>query len=92
MTGRLAPTICGSTPAFGLRIRLDGPRQLPIADFDCPCGYAEGVTGEAEVRALVARFEDHTRNACPIAEVREAAALRQRRRIATAARRATKRK
>lgn len=76
MTGALLPTIGDPNPGFGLRIRLDGPRTLPIADFNCACGRAEGATGEAEVIALVSRFESHTQRECPIAEVREAAELR----------------
>ncbi|MFJ8755643.1 hypothetical protein [Streptomyces cyaneofuscatus] len=76
MTGALLPTIGDPDPGFGLRVRLDGPRTLPIADFNCRCGRAEGATGQAEVIALVGRFEIHTQRDCPIAEVREAAALR----------------
>ncbi|MEV8349021.1 hypothetical protein ACFVTT_15810 [Streptomyces niveus] len=85
MTGALLPTIGGKTPGFGLRIRLDGPKTLPIADFNCRCGRAEGATGEAEVIALIGRFESHTQRECPIAEVREAAALRSAARERTAA-------
>lgn len=76
MPGALLPTIGDPDPGFGLRVRLDGPRTLPIADFNCRCGHAEGATGGPEVVALVDRFEAHTQNECPIAEVREAAAFR----------------
>ncbi|MFJ3587497.1 hypothetical protein ACIQUY_29425 [Streptomyces sp. NPDC090231] len=85
MTGALLPTIGDPQPGFGLRIRLDGTRGLPIADFNCRCGRAEGATGEADVIALVGRFETHTQHECPIAEVREAAALRSAARTRTAA-------
>ncbi|MEV8394795.1 MULTISPECIES: hypothetical protein [unclassified Streptomyces] len=76
MTGALLPTIGGAAPGFGLRIRLDGSNALPIADFNCACGRAEGATGADDVIALVGRFELHTQRECLIAEVREAAELR----------------
>ncbi|MYT57686.1 hypothetical protein GTW29_13345 [Streptomyces sp. SID7834] len=85
MSGALLPTIGNPRPGFGLRVRHDGPHALPIADFNCRCGVAEGATGADEVVALVARFEQHTQNECDSAEVREAAALRSAARTRTAA-------
>ncbi|EST22809.1 hypothetical protein [Streptomyces niveus] len=90
MSGALLPTIGGATPGFGLRVRLDGPHALPIADFNCACGRAEGATGADDVIALVVRFEQHTQRECPIAEVREAAALRSAARSRTEAKKRRK--
>jgi hypothetical protein len=83
MNGRpgLGPTIGGSTPGPGLRVRLDRPNGLPTGDFDCACGeFAESAVGAAEVQAMTVRAERHMRDTCSNTEVRAAAALRSYRR------------
>lgn len=81
MSGRVTPTICDPKPGFGLRVRFDHPRALPVADADCRCGtFAESAVGEVEVQRLVIRFERHARDECPLPEVRAAAATRDWRR------------
>lgn len=77
MSGPTAPTIGDPRPGFGLRIRRDSNRSTPSADFNCPCGHADGpVNGAHEAESLVIRAGRHMRDDCPLTEVRAAAALR----------------
>lgn len=77
MSAPLAPTIGGPRPGFGLRVRLDKPKATASADFNCPCGHADGpVNGAHEAESLVIRAGRHMRDDCPLTEVRAAAALR----------------
>lgn len=72
----IAPTIGGDRPGCGLRVRLDHPKALAAADFNCPCGdFAEDATGEHEVQQLVIRAARHMRDDCTNTEVRAAAGL-----------------
>ncbi|SFK74775.1 hypothetical protein [Streptomyces pini] len=81
MSGRITPTICDPDHGFGIRVRLDSPKTLPVADADCRCGqFAESAEGEVAVQSLVIRAERHMRDDCPLPEVRAAAALRDWRR------------
>lgn len=81
MTPGIAPTIGGDRPGYGLRVRLDHPKALATADFNCACGaMAEDATGEREVQQLVIRAERHMRDHCTDPNVRAAAALRDWRR------------
>lgn len=72
----LGPTIGGPHPGYGLRVRLDSPKNKTLAagDFRCPCGHAEAAVGHAEVEALVIRYGRHRRDDCPIPEIRKQAA------------------
>ncbi|MEU3447209.1 hypothetical protein AB0H29_08260 [Streptomyces thermolilacinus] len=86
MTGAVGagPTIGLPQPGFGLRVRLDHAkaRDLAAADFACSCGApSEDALGYDAVLALMVRAERHMRDDCPNPQVRQAAALRNARRI-----------
>ncbi|MGW1587288.1 hypothetical protein [Streptomyces sp. NPDC002386] len=72
----LGPTIGGTRPGHGLRVRVTDPWSggLVAGDYSCPCGLAEDVTGTYGVEALVVRYGRHRRDECPIPEIREAGA------------------
>lgn len=71
----VGPTIGGTQPGFGLRIRFDSKAlDMASADSSCPCGYAEDAVGFAEAQALVVRYGRHRRDDCPIPAVRAAGA------------------
>ena len=71
----ITPTVGGSRPGYGLRVRKDGNRALAVADADCACGqFSKAATGDVEVEALVTGYGRHRRDECPIPEIRAAAA------------------
>lgn len=76
----IVPTICGPDAPFGLGARKDSNAATAVGDYRCPCGDAGRALGDHEVRALVARWEHHQLNECPIPEVRTAAQSRSARR------------
>lgn len=83
MSVGLGPTIGGSRPGYGLRVRLDSPKakSLASADFACSCGRpSEDAVGYEAVQQLAIRAERHMRDECPNDDVRQAAALRDVRR------------
>lgn len=76
----IGPGIGGADPGFGLRVRKDSSAATATADYRCPCGEADRALGDTEVRSMVARWEHHQLNDCPIPEVRAAARSRAARR------------
>lgn len=76
----IVPTILGPDAPCGLRARRDSNAATAVADYRCPCGEAESAMGVPEVQALVARWDAHQANDCPIPSVRAAARSRAARR------------